>query len=186
MTKPMQPPMDMLARALAAGGITVHRALERLLSPARIIAGPMKKLDVQALERAVAVRFCIHDRPQTKLLLLTEERAGASIASVLLRRRRTGLDEEARQALAELANIAASSFLNGLSRTARLKLLPSIPVVETLDSLAAQQVFATLGVHAYEARFDIVLPDGPVKTTFIAAADDESLEELLGLMARPR
>lgn len=179
-------PHERFAQALAAGGATIQRALEKLLSPAAVTALPVRRLEAHPFDRVVLVRFRIDDRPSAQLLVVANEASSALLASALHRRHIDDLDDDALRALTELANIVASSFLNGLSHSARLRLLPTIPQVETLDPDTTRAAFAALGSHAYEAPFEATLGQGCARLLFVAAADDATVEELMTLLVSGR
>lgn len=185
-SQPPHPPHQRFAEALASGGATIHRALEKLLAPAAVTSLPVRRLVPRSLDRAVFVRFRVDDRPNTRLMLVANETSGALLASALHRRHVRELDEDAMRALTELANIVTSSFLNGLSHAARLRLLPTVPDVQTLDPEDARAALASLGAHAYEATFEATFSQARARLLFVAAADDDAVDELMSLLVRGR
>lgn len=157
-----------LSRALSEGRRSAHRALTQLLAPAAVTAAPVDRVKMPHAGNLFAVRLRIEDRPGVQLLFLTREVGGARLASALLKRDVDAHDTAAQEAIGELANIAASSFLNGLAHVADVRLLPTVPTVETIDALPVFAMIEAWGSRAYEIPFDVAFPDASVRVVFIA------------------
>jgi chemotaxis protein CheC len=78
-------------------------------------------------EEGIGISFALSGAVGGSLLVFLEEEAAFSIASTLLKRKVSGPDERALAALAEVGNILASAFLNGLSRYLMKACMPSVP-----------------------------------------------------------
>jgi len=75
----------------------------------------------------IGVSFALSGAVGGSLLVFLDEDAAFSVASTLLKRKVSGPDERALAALAEVGNILASAFLNGLSRYLKKACMPSVP-----------------------------------------------------------
>jgi chemotaxis protein CheC len=78
-------------------------------------------------EEGIGISFALSGAVGGSLLVFLEEDAALSVASTLLKRKVSGPDERALAALAEVGNILASAFLNGLSRYLKKACMPSVP-----------------------------------------------------------
>ena len=189
MTKPrtLDETVAALSRALAVGGESAKASLVRLFSPATVIVGGVRRWDaatplVEVAERTVCVAFEVTGPFRAKLVLLAPDAAATQLASVLLRRPLAALDADAREALSEMGNIVASSFLNGLARVSRTTLLPSVPALSEAHASTLASVVTPAGGHAFVAPFAVSVGGAVASGAFVATPDAGTVDRLLELL----
>lgn len=184
--------LSLLVAGMAAAGESARHALARLYTPSEVVLGAVERWrgDPQLIvgirdDAALGIAFDMHGPVRGRLVMVAGAGVGGRLAASLLRRTSTALDEGALEALSEMGNIVASSFLNGLAHAAGLTLMPSVPLVandalgEVIRSIAPARDLA------FMAPFHIMLASGIVSGAFIAAPEAASIDRLVdGLAAR--
>lgn len=164
-----------LAHALLEGNRSALRALRRLLAPAKVSVAPVEWIKAPHCGNYFVVHLRIEGRPKLKLFLVADELDGAALASALLKRDVDAQDPVTHEALGELANISASSFLNGLSQVSEVSLLPTVPIIETTDARDLRAMLEAPNTQAYEAPFDVTLPAASVRVVLVGIDESGSL-----------
>lgn len=178
-----------LSRGLREGVDAIHRALVRLFAPHPVTTTDM---DGTALARASAEQladpddgsvrhlgaaFLVEGPVHARLFLLVESGHDERLTSALLRRASDAtrlLDAEDRAAFSELANIVASSFLNGLARELRLRLVPSVPLVAERPLHDVLNTVRPSDDWTVSAQFSVALPSGEAKGLFLAMSEPQA------------
>lgn len=183
----LDPRMFGVARALTAGVDDARLTLARVFDPATVEVGAIEQWDpatpllVGPAARTLCVAFEVSGPLRARLTLVTTDASAINFGSVLLRRSASTLDRATREALAEVGNILASSFLNGLARLARTKLLPSVPALsEPAPTLLRGLVAPDDGV-AFVTPFSVVSGDTVASAVFVATPEEGTVERLLAL-----
>jgi chemotaxis protein CheC len=172
------PQLDALREMASIGGGHAATALSRLIG-----SGPVE-MDVPTASIApfadvpemlggaeapvVGVLFRIGGGTRWSMLVLFPDASARLLCELLLRRQipAGALDEVARSALAEVANILASSYLNAIGRAAGVRLLPSVPYfAEDMLGAVAEAALVDVGAHAdrtlvLATRFMAPVPNG--------------------------
>ena len=182
-------PSPTLVDGLRAGIQAAQRSLDQLFAPYTVtvttvegwpLALPLIESD-ESSGRPSAIHlgaaFDVEGPIKARLLMLAGEGDDAKLTATLLRRAPSAdgaLDAEDRAALSEMANIVASSFLNGLARALKLRLLPSVPSLE--ESPLQDVLQAVRAAHGWVigAQFTVALPSGAASGLFVAAPVLES------------
>lgn len=181
-------PSQAWVEALHSGTRALQLALQRLFAthtvavevieqwPPTTAAEHGRSGDIGSLHQGAA--FDVSGPLRARLTLLATEgdaeQLTAALRGVPSRVNRV-LDAEDYEAYSEMANIAASSFLNGLARELQLRLLPSVPSLSpsTLGELV--RALEASGAWVTGARFSVSLPSGTASALFIAAPEPGSI-----------
>jgi chemotaxis protein CheC len=126
---------DALRELCSMGSGNAVGALSRLLGRAVTVDVPRTlplrrsalAAELETGEPWVAVEFLVQGEVQGQLVLLLPASQALGHASLMLGRESDGLGELERDALSEMGNIVASSFLDTVARVTRLWLQPSVP-----------------------------------------------------------
>lgn len=147
---------DALAVAMTSAAEATREALSRLFSREVLITKTTPPMSPAFEPNAVIqVAFDIHGPVDAKVIISAEGPAAAQLADALLRRRAPSLelDSDGREAISEMANIVASTFLSRLASLGRLRLLPSVPTLKETPVLKPGETVA--------AEYAVVLAGGP-------------------------
>lgn len=139
-----------------------------------------------------AVGFTITGGFDARLLMVFDERSAARLASVLLGRPapedkdEITFDAAARSALDETGNIVASSFVSGLGRLTRRRIMPSVPSSGVAEATAVVgQVLKDLGPHADESivcHTDLQTRGTRIHGQLLLLPERRSLSEILNAL----
>lgn len=170
--------------ALHAGIDAAREAVTRLFSPyavaletrddwtSSLTATHAGQLALGA--RHLGAAFTVEGPIRARLLFLAAPGDDERLTSALLRQPSTPertLGPEERAAFSEMANIVASSFLNGLARDMKLRLLPSVPAVAENTLIEVRDALLSPYAWALAAHFTVALPSSSASGLFIAVPD---------------
>lgn len=169
-----------MTRLLPTAAESVRASLGKLFDPVevRLVEMSVGPASDTTPGSAIHVGFRIGNFVGARLVIAATDPDAARIGDVLLHRAHTGPvpDERAREALTELANIAASSFLSRLAAVSRLRLIPSIPEVLGVAALADSD--AALIAFSISARYEVVLAAGTASFVLTATPERRLMEAL--------
>jgi chemotaxis protein CheY-P-specific phosphatase CheC len=166
--------------AMVAGLGAARVALARLFIPAPVALQAIDRcaetlaneLAADPKARHLGVAFDVSGPVSARLVVLAVRGDDSRLSAALLRRSwapEPKLDHDSLHAFSEMANIIASSFLNGVARELRLTLIPSVP---SLPESPLEDVVASITAApawALGARFTVGLPAGEASGLFVAA-----------------
>ncbi len=167
-------------RLLPTAAESVRISLAKLFDPVEVrlletSVGPASDITPGS---AIHVGFHIGSFVGARLVVAATDPDAARIGDILLHRAHTVPipDQHARDALTEMANIAASSFLSRLAAVSRLRLIPSIPEVLGVAALADSD--AALIAFSISARYAVTLADGVAHFALTATPERRLMEAL--------
>lgn len=156
---------------------------------------PMRELGDQlgnGTRVVCAVGFTITGGFDARLLLVFDERSAARLASVLLGRPQPedgeaiSFDPAARSALDETGNIVASSFVSGLGKLTRRRIMPSVPASGVAEATSiVGKVLAELGPSSDESivcRTDLTTRGTRINGHLLLLPERRSLAEILSAL----
>lgn len=164
-----------LARTLADSSRLALRSLGRLLAPAIVDVVEPRRSDDVPTDGAFVVRLDIERRAGSALLLVVRPADAAVLGTMLLGREVAHLDAETEGALAELANITASSFLTALSHAAGIRLIPTVPATRHMSHAELLSLGDELGPHAWEQHFTVQDANRRARGVLVATTDSDAL-----------
>ena len=136
-----------------------------------------------------AVGFTISGGMEARLLLVFDENSAGRLAAVLLGRpqpndgEKYDFDSASRSALDETGNIVASSFVSGLGKLTKRRIMPSIPSSGLADGKTVMgSVLESLGVAADETlvcRTDMTTRGTRIHGHLLLLPERRSLSEVL-------
>lgn len=186
---PLDPAVrDVLAEAVAEGGHAAGEALARLCGADDVTVYPVHPASDgnevlctlgDGGDLHCSVRFEVTGGARATVMLVVDPRSGDRLAARLLRRDAGDglrLHPDGRAALAELGNIVASSFLNGLGRAVRATLLPSVPEMEEATLSVLLQIPDSS--ITFVSRFEVAFAGENATGAFVASPTAESLTGL--------
>jgi CheY-specific phosphatase CheX len=146
---------EALASAMQSAAEATREALTRLFSREVLLTKTLPPADPPFdPSPVVQVAFDVNGPVDAKVIVSAEGPDAAQLADALLRRRvaSTVLDPDGREALSEMANIVASTFLSRLASLGRLRLIPSVPDVKESATLHPGTTVA--------AEYEVVFAEG--------------------------
>lgn len=191
--------MDALRELFNIGAGNAATSLSQMLSGERVSVEvpavqlvPTRKLTEQlgnGTRVVCAVGFTISGGLDAQLLLVFEERSAARLASVLLGRPQPEegdkivFDAPSRSALDETGNIVASSFVSGLGRLTKKRIMPSVPSSGVADATTAvTEILKDLGAAVDESivcRTDLTTRGTRIHGHLLLLPERQSLSEFL-------
>jgi chemotaxis protein CheY-P-specific phosphatase CheC len=182
-TTPEQAAARALARAMAAGAESTRAALERLFVTARVtLDAPEPERIVTPPEPCLGIAFDVVGPLGAHLALVVPESDARTLAAALLGTAPGAeFDGAARAAVTEMANIVASSFLNGLAKALAMTLVPSVPHLIEDATRPLVEARQSPGI-ARVAAFSVALASGAAGGTFVVAMSPTSLPKLVAAL----
>lgn len=178
---------EAIARALSPGADETRATLTRMFEPVPVVVGqlvhwdPTTSLLPTPAARVLCVSFEVTGPLKARMTLVTSDEATLRFGSALLRRPMTSLDLATREALAELGNIIASAFLNGLARATNLKLLPTVPALSEPAPKLVAGLVAPPGLLSFVTPASLTTNGVVATAAFVTTPEEGTVERLLAL-----
>ena len=167
-----------LLRLMPLAAEAVRVSLAKLFEPIeiRLVETTIGSVAVDAPAPGLHVGFHIGSWHGARIVMLVDNRDAARIGDVMLNRESSGQapDERALEAITELANIAASSFLSRIASLARVRLMLSTPDLRR----EPLQLNPAGTPHLTVARYELKLADGPARFRLAALPETRLMDAI--------